>query len=221
MATLQQNINKAVEDFYSIKIALNNAGLDANGATAEYADKINTMAMKSNYLSKLIDRTITEIVIPDGMTNIGSQVFNQCRDLTSVTIPDGVTNIGSYAFCNCNSLININIPDSMLSLQANAFINCNSLTDITLPSSITRVAQTTFSGCTSLTNVTLGDGFNANALDLSASTLYSTDTLVAMLNALADRTGSSAYTLILGSINLAKLSSEQIAIATEKNWILA
>ena len=172
-------------------------------------------------LKSLIDRTITSIDIPQGMTNIGSQSFNQCRDLASVTIPDSVTNIGSYAFCNCNSLASIIIPSSVTSLQANVFINCDSLTDVFIPNSVTRVAVTSFSGCSSLTNVTLGDGFNANNLDLSASTLYSADTLVAILNALADRTGQTAYTLTLGSTNLAKLTNEQIAIATQKNWTLA
>lgn len=172
-------------------------------------------------LKALIDRTITSIDIPQGMTNIGSQSFNQCRDLASVTIPDSVTNIGSYAFCNCNSLASIIIPSSVTSLQANVFINCDSLTDVFIPNSVTRVAVTSFSGCSSLTNVTLGDGFNANNLDLSASTLYSADTLVAILNALADRTGQTAYTLTLGSTNLAKLTNEQIAIATQKNWTLA
>ena len=63
--------------------------------------------------------------------------------------------------------------------------------------------------------------FNANGLDLSASTLYSVNTLVAMLNALSDRTGLEAYTLVLGSANLAKLSNEEIVIATQKNWTLA
>ena len=172
-------------------------------------------------LKSLIDRTITSIALPMGMTNIGSQSFNQCRDLASVTIPDSVTNIGSYAFCNCNSLASIIIPSSVTSLQANVFINCDSLTDVFIPNSVTRVAVTSFSGCSSLTNVTLGDGFNANNLDLSASTLYSVDTLVAILNALADRTGQTAYTLTLGSTNLAKLSNEQIAIATQRNWTLA
>ena len=172
-------------------------------------------------LKALIDRTITSIDIPDGMTNIGSQVFNQCRDLVSVTIPNTVTNIGSYAFSNCNSLVSITIPSSVLSLQANTFINCNSLTDVFIPNSVTRVAVTSFSGCSSLTNVTLGDGFNANNLDLSASTLYSVDTLVAILNALAGRTGQSAYTLTIGNANIEKLSEEQVAIATQKNWTLA
>lgn len=54
MATLQQNINKAVEDFYSIKTALNNAGLDAEGATAEYADKIDTIT-NNYYYSEITD----------------------------------------------------------------------------------------------------------------------------------------------------------------------
>ena len=172
-------------------------------------------------LKALIVRSITSIDIPQGVTNIGSQSFNQCRDLTSVTIPDSVTNIGSYAFCNCNSLVSVTIPDSVTSLQANTFINCNNLTTVIIPSSVTRVAITTFSGCSNLTNVILGDGFNANSLDLSVSTLYSVDTLVAILNALADRTGQTAYTLTLGSTNLAKLSNEQIAIATQRNWTLA
>lgn len=172
-------------------------------------------------LKALIDRSITSIDIPQGVTNIGSQAFNQCRDLTSVTIPDSVTNIGSYAFCNCNSLVSVTIPSSVVSLQANTFVNCNSLTTVIIPNSVTRVAVTTFSGCSNLTNVILGNDFNANNLDLSVSTLYSVDTLVSMLNALADRTGQTAYTLILGDTNLAKLSNEQIAIATEKNWTLA
>lgn len=72
-----------------------------------------------------------------------------------------------------------------------------------------------------LTNVTLGDGFNCNGLDLSPSTKYSVDTIVSMLIALADRTGQTAYTLKLGAKNLAKLSDEQKAIATDKNWTLA
>jgi len=42
-----------------------------------------------------------------------------------------------------------------------------------------------------------------------------------MFTALADRTGQTAYTLTLGATNLKKLSDEQKAIATDKNWTLA
>ena len=45
--------------------------------------------------------------------------------------------------------------------------------------------------------------------------------MVAMFNSLKDLTGDTAKTLTLGSTNLAKLTAEQKAIATNKNWTLA
>lgn len=113
-------------------------------------------------------------------------------------MPNGVTIIGDYAFSGCKNL-----------------------TEITIPDNVTSIGGYAFSACTNLTNVTLGNGFNCNGLNISASTKYSVDTLVAMLTALADRTGETAYTITLGATNLEKLSDEQKAIATDKNWTLA
>lgn len=45
--------------------------------------------------------------------------------------------------------------------------------------------------------------------------------LIQILNNLADRTGQTRYILTLGPANLAKLTAEQKAIATTKNWTLA
>ena len=90
-----------------------------------------------------------------------------------------------------------------------------------MPNSTKEFGNRCFGLCSALENVVLESGFNANGLDVSASSLFSVDTLVAMINALADRTGLEAYTLTIGSTNLAKLSNEQIAIATQKNWTLA
>ena len=38
------------------------------------------------------------VVIPDGVTQIGSWAFSKCKGLSSVTIPAGVTVIGAMAF---------------------------------------------------------------------------------------------------------------------------
>ena len=51
-----------------------------------------------NELKGLIDRSITEIVIPDVITSIGNYTFNSCTSLASVTIPSSVTSIGNSAF---------------------------------------------------------------------------------------------------------------------------
>ena len=59
--------------------------------------------------------TATKVVIPSGITNIGSNAFGHYANLTSVVIPDTVTNIGAWAF-QMNGITNINIPDSVTSI---------------------------------------------------------------------------------------------------------
>lgn len=149
-------------------------------------------------LRGLIQRNLNEITIPNSVTSIGSSAFQACDRLTSVTIPDSVTRISMYAFYNCSKL-----------------------TSITIPNSVTSIASFIFSGCSKLTDVTLGDGFNADNLHLSVSTHYSRETILQWLNALADRTGQTAYKLTIEAKNLAKLTEQDILIATNKNWTLA
>ena len=56
------------------------------------------------------------------------------------------------------------------------------------------------------------------SFDLSASTKFTREALVVVLNNLG--TPTSTETLTLGSTNLSKLTEEDIAIATDKNWTL-
>lgn len=58
-------------------------------------------------------------------------------------------------------------------------------------------------------------------LDISVSTLFTRDTLNEIIGNLADLTGSTAKTLVIGSTNLAKLTADDIAVATDKNWTIA
>ena len=82
----------------------------------------------------------------------------------------------------------------------------NILTDINLTGTISSVMDSTSSN-----HPKFFDKFTA----------LSVDCLVKILNALVDYSSdSTTYTLTLGSVNLAKLNSEQIKIATDKGWTL-
>ena len=106
----------------------------------------------------LNNELVTELIIPDGVTEIKPHAFDGCNSLTSVTIPSSVTSIGSYAFYNCSGLTGITIPSSMTSIGSYAFYNCSGLTGITIPSSVTSIGSGAFCWCSSLTDITIPEG---------------------------------------------------------------
>ncbi len=99
-----------------------------------------------------------DVVIPDGITEIGERAFDRRDRLISVTIPESVTKIGENAFSGCSGLTSVTIPDSVTSIGWSAFDGCSSLTSVTIPGSVTEIDRSAFWGCSSLTSVTIPDG---------------------------------------------------------------
>ena len=100
---------------------------------------------------------VTDLVIPDGVTELRIISFVNCSNLTSVTIPDSVTIIGVYAFSWCESLTSVTIGDSVTEIGDYAFHYCENLTSVTIPDSVTTIGDDAFRCCSSLTSVTIPD----------------------------------------------------------------
>ena len=107
--------------------------------------------------------TIQTVLLPDGLTSIGSYAFYECTCLTSVMIPDSVTSIGGCAFASCTGLTSVTIPDSVNSFGERVFSDCTGLTSVTIPSSLNIIGSRAFFSCTGLTSVTISDGVTSIA----------------------------------------------------------
>ncbi|MGM9523730.1 MAG: leucine-rich repeat domain-containing protein, partial [Faecousia sp.] len=70
-----------------------------------------------------------EYTIPNGVTSIDEEAFENCSNLTGVEIPDGVTSIGFLALSG-TGLTSVTIPASVTSIGNYAFYDCINLTSV-------------------------------------------------------------------------------------------
>ena len=106
---------------------------------------------------------LTEITIPDSVTNIGYMVFEGCSNITDIIVEEGNLKYDSRENCNAiietdsNTLVfgcnNTIIPNSVTSIGDYAFAECGFLRDITIPNGVTHIGDYAFdwSGLKSIT----------------------------------------------------------------------
>lgn len=111
---------------------------------------------KTKLIQYAIGKNNASFIIPNGVTNIGDNAFDGCKNLTDVTIPNSVTSISYYAFFLCKGLTSITIPDSVTSIGVNTFMYCNNLKDVYYDDTKTKWnAINIESGNSELTNATI------------------------------------------------------------------
>ncbi len=113
-------------------------------------------------------RSVTDVVIPGGVTGIGAYAFYNCRSVKNVTIPKSVTSIGRDAFRCCNKLAGAFISDvaawcaidfeneySNPSYYANLYLNREQMNKLTVPAGVTSISAYAFYKCNLFGSVTI------------------------------------------------------------------
>ena len=146
-----------------------------------------------------------------------------CTQLTSVRQleTENATDM-MWAFYGCSSLQKIDgLITSKIESASEMFHGCTALHTISHPldfSNVKSQIDTTFTSCKLLSYVRFSGTINVD-IYMNGCPKLTVDSLLSLLNALAD--GVTDKTCKIGSTNLAKLTEEQKAIATDKGWTLA
>ena len=142
------------------------------------------------------------------------EMFSSCRNLTTLDLSSfdtsAVTSMGGM-FDNCNRLTTLDLSSfdtSAVTSMGFMFYNCNNLTTII--------------GNHTLEEVHAGTVKALRGLKISISFSYSPNleraSILALFYGLADLTGNTKETISLHSTAKARLTAEDIKIATDKNW---
>ena len=126
------------------------------------------------------DKLVTEIFIPNTVTEIKSYAFYNCTSLKRLAMADTITSIGQSAFSNCTGLVNAVIGSGVTRIFTNSFKNCSNLIRVFFTHDYTAGVQT-------------GDNTSDNFIGLNAFTLGNSDVTYYFLN---QESRDNAYNVI-------------------------
>ena len=190
---------------------------DKELTTVPQLDTSNVTNMKSMFsrCEKLM--TIPQLNTSN-VTDMTS-MFSSCKFTTVSLFDTSKVKAMNFMFSYCYDLTTIpQFNTSNVTDMTGMFLSCYVLTAVPAldVSNVTKMNMM-FNECTKLKSI-LMTNIGAN-LDIHYSTLFERSDLLVILNNL--KTVTSSKTLTMGATNLAKLTDEDKAIATNKGWTLA
>lgn len=187
------------ENAYTFKMSTNDRSFAAKWEINEEMQPFEfTSSPTSCTITKLKNKSATEVTIPDYVTSFGDSAFSGCSGLTNITIPDNVKSIGKSAFENCTGLTSITIPDSVTSIGQSVFSDCSGLTSIIIPDSVTSIGDSAFSGCSGLTSIEIPD--SVTSIGKSAFKYCNGLTSITLPFIGASKTSNLGYNQVFGFI---------------------
>lgn len=110
---------------------------------------------------------VEECVFEEGLENIGTSAFANCKNLTSISLPQSVVLIDDGAFSGCEKLAEIDLGGAQ-SIGERAFYDCALLATPDL-SKVVKIGKNAFTNCSALTSLSLSAGCDVGDRAFSAS----------------------------------------------------
>ncbi len=129
-----------------LKLSEMKAGFSQNALTG--CTKITTVQLPLSALDWIPNQAgVSVLSVVGNDTVIPKEAFKGFYALTDVTLPETVTDIGDYAFAGCGKLSSFTITPTLKKIGEGAFEGCVALTSLTIPNGIESIGQNAFEGC--------------------------------------------------------------------------
>jgi hypothetical protein len=100
-------------------------GYTGSGGSVAMPGRINFLPVTSIGEWAFYDTSVTNVLIPDSVTNIADGAFFDCASLTNVTVGDKVMSLGDWTFAFCSNLTSVCFRGDAPSLGgASVFYGC-------------------------------------------------------------------------------------------------
>jgi len=97
-------------------------------------------------------KNICEVVLEEGVENLGENALNQMDYVTKVTLPESLKMIGAFAMQR-TAIEAINIPDGVESIGECAFTDCRNLRTVRIGRGVKSIGERVFLQSTNIDNV--------------------------------------------------------------------
>lgn len=121
------------------------------------------------------EKTVTTVVVPDSVTEIGDLCFSGDNYLVSLKLPDGLAELPYGALESCFRLIDFDLPQGLKKISASALQFNQYLTHLDLPGGLREIEPMNFIGLFGLESLTLTDENEAFVLDETNGLLMTAD----------------------------------------------
>lgn len=86
---------------------------------------------------------VRAIVIEEGITSVGTEAFDSCRNAARISLPSTLKTIRALAFYEC-AFERVTIPQGVTNIEERAFCGCYGLTGVYLPDSVQKIDYAAF-----------------------------------------------------------------------------
>ena len=75
-------------------------------------------------------KTVNQVVVHEGITELGDYAFRSCTKITDVTLPHSLVRVGVSAFEGCSKLKTVTFGTGLRTVEQYAFLDCTALTGV-------------------------------------------------------------------------------------------